>query len=342
MSVAVPATDWVTYHETGMTFLPETPYAVWEECVGTLQRIAGSVQWWIGDALRFGERTYGETYAQAIESTGQSYGHLANCKWVAGRYDPSLRNEDVTWNHHVALADMDDVDERQDLLREAGAEGWSVSRLKDERQARVLAREMAAPAPDAQPDPPYRVILADPPWQYDQRSVRLNGTTDRHYATMPTEAIAALPVADIAADDAILLLWTTWPFLLDAQRVIDGWGFRYVTGVPWVKADEIGTDFEGTVRFKPNKGVGYWFRGCTEPLLMAKRGTPKRLRMPLDGILSDRNIHSRKPTCVHELAETFGAPCLEVFARERRPGWALLGNALDGRDVGEAMRALVG
>jgi len=191
------------------------------------------------------------------------------------------------------------------------------------------------------PPPPYRVILADPPWQYEQRSQRLRGTTDFHYATLPTAEIASLPVADLAAEDAILLLWTTWPFLADALRVIEAWGFRYVTGLPWVKARSIATDLWGDVSFSPRKGVGYWFRGATEPLLMAKRGAPLRADTPpYDGILCDRGKHSQKPVCVHELAEWFGTPCLELFARTPRPGWATAGDALDGRDIREVLHAL--
>jgi N6-adenosine-specific RNA methylase IME4 len=210
--------------------------------------------------------------------------------------------------------------------------------LNDKGREQAL-HAIAAPQPtDTAPVGPYRVILADPPWSYNQKSQRLNGTTDRHYPTMPTAEIAELPVSEVVADDALLLLWTTWPFMLDAMRVIEGWGFTYVTGLPWVKADAIGTDFEGTVRFKPNTGVGFWFRGSTEPLLLAKRGAPKRISMPYDGILSDRNIHSRKPTCVHAIAESFGGPCLELFARERRPGWAIAGHAVnEGRDIRDAI-----
>jgi len=213
--------------------------------------------------------------------------------------------------------------------------------LRDKRQQQAIARASYTPKDDTPPKPPYRVILADPPWSYDQKSQRLNGTTDRHYPTMTTDEIAGLPVASVAADDAILLLWTTWPFLTDALGIIDAWGFRYVTGLPWVKADQIGTDIDGEVRFKPNKGVGFWFRGSTEPLLLAKRGTPPRAASPCDGILSDRNIHSRKPTLVHDIAESFGGPCLELFARERRPGWALAGDAIDGgKDICDALAEL--
>jgi len=187
----------------------------------------------------------------------------------------------------------------------------------------------------------YGVILADPPWQYGQRganSPRFRGTTDRHYATMPTDAIAALPVGEYAADDSILLLWATWPFLADALRVIEAWGFHFTTGLPWVKATHLVCDADG-VGFTPRKGVGYWFRGCTEPLLMAKRGSPVRYTVPFDGILADRTRHSEKPVEIYDMAESWDGPYLELFARDEREGWDSVGDQLpDPRDVRHVIR----
>lgn len=183
----------------------------------------------------------------------------------------------------------------------------------------------------------YGVILADPPWMYTQRSVRLNGTTDRHYEPMATEEIASLPVASIAEDDSILLLWATWPFLEDALSVIAAWGFTFVTGLPWVKAREI-VQREEHVSYAPRTGVGFWFRGCTEPLLMAKRGRPVRYGVPYDGILADRMRHSEKPVEIYEMAELWDGPYLELFARRERHGWDSIGDELriprDVREIG--------
>lgn len=337
----VESGEFVTLERTGLRFREDTPYEVWGTVLGKLTEAAGAVQWWVGDALQFGERKYGETYAQAIDATKFEVQTLMNWKWVAARYETSLRRENLSWSHHAVAAALDTA-ARDQLLGEADASNWPVSRLRSEVRAAQDAEADADGATDPGDGPPFGLILADPPWQYDQRSVRLNGTTDRHYEPMSTLAIASLPVADVAADDALLLLWTTWPFLLDAFEVIDAWGFRYITGLPWVKADEIGTGFDGDVQFKPNKGVGFWFRGATEPLLLAKRGKPSRRTMPCDGILSDRNIHSRKPTVVHDIAESFTGPYLELFARQRRSGWRTLGWGIDRCDIGEALRELAG
>lgn len=180
----------------------------------------------------------------------------------------------------------------------------------------------------------FSVVLADPPWQYSQRGLRLNGTTDRHYPTMTTAAIAALPVEPVVADNAVLLLWATWPFLPDALKVIEAWGFQFKTGMPWVKVREFGMALDGEFQAKARHGVGFWFRGASEPLLLATRGVPSRFPNVPVGLLSDRIGHSRKPEQVHELAESLGAPRLELFARKPVTGWVTVGHDVDaGTDI---------
>jgi hypothetical protein len=36
-----------------------------------------SVMWWLGNCLRYGERAYGEKYAQAFDATDYAY-HLSD------------------------------------------------------------------------------------------------------------------------------------------------------------------------------------------------------------------------------------------------------------------------
>jgi N6-adenosine-specific RNA methylase IME4 len=82
------------------------------------------------------------------------------------------------------------------------------------------------------PQGPFDVILADPPWRYAERgpnATKYGGGASGHYCTMETVDIAALPVASIASPRAMLFLWATWPLLPDALRVIEAWGFEYLT-----------------------------------------------------------------------------------------------------------------
>jgi hypothetical protein len=124
--------------------------------------------------------------------------------------------------------------------------------LKQARQLEIVAPEL--------PTGPFQVIVADPPWRYES-------SADLPYPTMAIEDIKALPVAAIAADDALLWLWTTTAHLRVAFDVVQAWGFEYKTLLTWVK-DRMGT--------------GEWLRGQTEHCLLAARGKVIRTRHTYD------------------------------------------------------------
>lgn len=185
----------------------------------------------------------------------------------------------------------------------------------------------------------YGVILADPPWKYggtDQfqpegednfRAVRMR------YPTMATAAICALPIADLAADDAVLLLWATAPLLRDAFAVIDAWGFGYITKMPWIKLEgDPARTLWGEWAYRPQYGTGFWGRGCAEDVLICRRGKPKPPPAAAASVLllSENFGHSRKPENLYEYAEHFPGPYLELFARRPREGWDVFGNQVAG------------
>ena len=184
--------------------------------------------------------------------------------------------------------------------------------------------------------PPYGAILADPPWHFQTwAGSRKSGAgiacraSKPAYNTMIDEDIAALPVGDIAADDAVLFLWTCWPVLERTFPIIEAWGFKYKTcAFCWTKGDSLPLfpdDFRDTM------GLGYWTRANSEPCLLATRGKPRRIAADVRQVIQDRKReHSRKPDCVHERIERLVAgPYLELFARQKRPGWDSWGNETD-------------
>jgi N6-adenosine-specific RNA methylase IME4 len=176
----------------------------------------------------------------------------------------------------------------------------------------------------------YGAILADPPWRFEAWSGKGKArAADNHYDTASTGAIAELPVFELAAESAALFLWACWPTLADAFRVIEDWGFAYKTcAFSWMKADPYRLFADDKTPFA---GMGYWTRANTEPCLLATRGKPKRLNADVrQGIIAPRREHSRKPDGIHERIERLVAgPYVELFARQRRPGWDCWGNELD-------------
>jgi len=173
----------------------------------------------------------------------------------------------------------------------------------------------------------YQVVYADPAWSFKTWSKKgQDRSAESHYSTMTIDDICALPVSELAADDCALFLWMTWPTLPDAMRVIDAWGFTYKTcGFNWMKGDNYRLFVDESSLFC---GMGYWTRSNTEACLLATRGKPKRqsasVRQP---IFEPRREHSRKPDCVYDrIEQLLNGPYVELFARQRWPGWDAWGN----------------
>lgn len=184
----------------------------------------------------------------------------------------------------------------------------------------------------------YRAILADPPWVFNSlwggRPEKIGNNypsraIERHYDLMEDGDIGKLPVAELAADDCVLFMWTCWPVLQRSFAVLDAWGFTYKTcAFSWMKADPYRLfALEEDIYM----GLGYWTRANTEPCLLATRGKPKRRSAGVrQGILSPRREHSRKPDEIYDRIEALvDGPYLELFARTQRPGWDCWGNETD-------------
>lgn len=167
----------------------------------------------------------------------------------------------------------------------------------------------------------YQTILADPPW-LERGSGKIKRGADRHYPLLPTSEICKLPVRTWAAPNAHLYLWITNNFLPDGLRVMEAWGFRYVTCITWMK---------------DRAGLGQYFRGLTEHCFFGVKGQlPYRLTddghrlQGLTGFFeAPRGEHSVKPETLRQMAEKVSpGPRLEMFARRPADGWTVWGNEL--------------
>lgn len=179
----------------------------------------------------------------------------------------------------------------------------------------------------------FKVILADPPWVFRSWSDKGQGRSpDAHYRTMSMDDIKNLDVASVADDNSVLFLWTTWPNIADAVQVMSCWGFKYCTGLPWVKMKR---DKAGEMQLQ--MGLGYRLRSCSEPLLIGIRGkVPKPIKASLGIVISSRQAHSEKPFGQYHFAEQYPEPRLEMFARPSLmppEGWYQIGNEITGNDI---------
>lgn len=180
----------------------------------------------------------------------------------------------------------------------------------------------------------YDVILADPPWHFQNYGGDAPGLhrghgqsrgASSHYATASLTDICLLNPP--AKDNAILFLWACWPLLPEALQVITAWGFEYKTlAWVWVKANPTFFGFY--------MGMGYYTRSNSEPCLLATRGDlPKpKDRGVMSLIYSPVQEHSRKPDEQYAKIERLypGMSYLEMFARRERAKWDVFGNEVEG------------
>ncbi len=174
----------------------------------------------------------------------------------------------------------------------------------------------------------FRTILADPPWQFQNRTGKMAPEHKRlsRYPTMSLREICDLPVEAIVTETAHLYLWVPNALLPDGLKVMENWGFTYKSNIIWYKIRKDG----GPDR----RGVGFYFRNVTEVLLFGTRGKNARtlqLGRTQENIISaQKREHSRKPDEQYALIEgCSNGPRLEMFARGPRLGWTVWGNQSD-------------
>lgn len=203
----------------------------------------------------------------------------------------------------------------------------------------------------------YQLILADPPWAFrtftggtrtptSKREFRASGpgshasasaSASDHYPTMPASEMQALPVASIAAKDALLAMWIVGSHCDEALALGAAWGFRFVTDLFYwtkqrlIRANQIDL-FTGDIP-EPRISMGYHTRKQIEPcwLFARGKGLPVRNNDVRQLIIAPTAEHSRKPAEQYDrLARLYGDPdeirCLELFSRAPRKGWDAWGN----------------
>lgn len=312
--------------KTGLELPDSLSYEEWQGIGESLQGVERSLMWWIGDWLRYGDRRYGETYAKAIDNTGKHYDTLAKAKQVAERFEFGRRRPNLSFTHHreVAFLAPDIADQ---MLDAAEREGWSQKEIRRRVAQRKTSDRLTCATPDddtcgvvdlfklAERGVKFGTIYADPPWRYDNQGTR--AATGNHYGGLTVDELCALPIRELAADDAHLHLWTTNAFLFDCAKIFDAWGFEFRSSFVWVK---------------PQMGIGNYWRNSHEILLTAIRGDAKRFND--HGIMSwlecDRSRHSEKPFVVRDfIRRASPGPYLEMFTRTPADGWTSWGNEIE-------------
>jgi N6-adenosine-specific RNA methylase IME4 len=174
----------------------------------------------------------------------------------------------------------------------------------------------------------FQTAIIDPPWPYREvRAGKSQGYVCDQYKLMPIDELKTLPVGDVVS--GYLFCWTTGPFVWESVELMKAWGFEYKSQLVWHKNTGL--------------GVGYWFRGDHELVMVGRKPNVPSVRCPKQRSIfaSPRLKHSQKPDTIHEIIEqNFPGPYLEIFGRRSRPNWTVLGNEApdDGKDIRESLK----
>ena len=210
---------------------------------------------------------------------------------------------------YAALSGATEEQELEVMSRSASARERKAAMRELKRQEN-MAKVNGAERPE-QLSGVYSTILIDPPWDWgDEGDVDQMGRARPDYHTMSINEIELLPVGDLADENAHIYLWITNRSLPKGFRLLEAWGFRYITIITWVK---------------PHFGMGNYFRGQTEHILFGVRGSLPLYRHDQGTVFHagrGPNGHSSKPVEIYELIESCSqGPYLEMFSRSKRLGW---------------------
>lgn len=227
----------------------------------------------------------------------------------------ALRGGDISLAEAARVANLPKA--AQNAILEAAA-AIRVRKIEEKRnRLRGIVDASRDAVPDALPAGPFRVVVADFPFDYgSSKNATSNADPKHHYPTMTLAEIAALPIGDILADDALLMLWSPSMFLADVIAMLPAFGCRYHSTATWSKG-------RGVV------GAGL-LRQSSEFLVLAVRGggLGKPLKQ-LPSVFEEKTKgHSTKPEMpllwVEEAFPHVDTRC-ELFARRPRDGWIVWG-----------------
>lgn len=170
--------------KNGLSAIGNPSFEQWNECGEFIKKAEGSVHWWIGDWLNYGESTYGETYTNAISTTDFEYQTVANDKYVSDKIEFSRRRENVSWGVHAEIAPYK-PEEQELLLEKAEKENLTVQKIRKEKHRLLIEAQRPTVTLDSNlilgdsleelkklQDKSIDCVITDPPYGIDYQSNR--------------------------------------------------------------------------------------------------------------------------------------------------------------------------
>lgn len=230
------------------------------------------------------------------------------------RFETLAAHPEIVAQAKAEARENDDIVTRSLVLEKVKQKQQEEREEHREEQRQTNAKKVETLSTPLEAAGLFQTIVIDPPWDWgDEGDVNQFGRAKPDYTTMPIEDIERLPIGRIADENCHLYLWVTNRSLPKAFRLIEAWGFRYITCLTWVK---------------PSIGMGNYFRGSTEQVLFCVKGSQPLKRHDVGThFTAPRGArHSSKPEEFYKLVESCSyAPYIDVFGRNGREGWSVWG-----------------
>lgn len=308
--VEVIRTNHLIAHDTIVECMGDTTLEEWKEFGLKLMQAEKFVQWYLGWWWNHGHKKWTREAESFIEDCGYKKKSLITYGYIETSVKPSIRMDNLAFNHHQLVAPMETATEQKKWLQKASNNEWTVAQFREA----IKGEQETPPLPKGK----YDIIYADPPWEY--KNTGFETSAAKQYSTMPTSDICRLEIP--SAENAVLFLWVTNPLLPDGLRVMEAWGFEYKTNFCWKKSSHI---------------AGFYVFGQHELLFLGIKGS-----MPLEGekfgsyLEFPSRKHSQKPNEVYDIIEKMypreGIEVyFELFARQQyNKKWKVWGNEVNG------------
>jgi hypothetical protein len=119
---------------TGLAVTGSPSYEQWHGAGFQLKTLYRGILWIIGDWLILGERLFGQEHTQGLDDLGYDYSTLRNARRVALNVEPERRRPQLSFDHHLTVADLPPCDQEALLTR-------AVSQQMTRDQLRRATRE---------------------------------------------------------------------------------------------------------------------------------------------------------------------------------------------------------
>jgi site-specific DNA-methyltransferase (adenine-specific) len=246
---------------SGLSPLGTPTLQQWLACGNFLRRAEGSVHFWIGDWLAYGQVHFRKDYEQATAVTGYSYQTLRKDKYLAQRIPPERRRSDVDVAIYHELAPLDE--KNQDLLLEkVQTQGLTVQQLRVEKHRLLIDTQRAKTAytdpvlflgdcvevVQQLPDNSIDCIVTDPPYGINYQSEHRTlpfaymVNDDEHAYEVLGQALAA--ASPKLKDNSHIYVFTNWRAYPHMAAVVANY-FTIKNVLIWEKNNTTPGDLEG-------------------------------------------------------------------------------------------------